>query len=225
MHCFACCAAVLWVFALGDWCSVCCFEPLVLSPPLLPACPSWSSSRGCCICCTAPRSWAQAARHKCAALLQVAENLYGQDLDSGHHGSGFPLPPFRQKLLEQHLKKQAAERGPGRDREREGSSGSEREARRQFTPEEVAYSEHPWNINNLPRCKVGARRSHRVVNCTGDPAGESRFLPHLAVATSTRPEMSPLHWLHGITGSSVLLLTCCCSFLCCTACSSGGVLS
>eukprot|EP00891_Asterochloris_glomerata_P005677 jgi/Astpho2/5677/Aster-02919 len=91
--------------------------------------------------------------HNSAALLQVAENLYGQDLDSGHHGSGFPLPPFRQKLLEQHLKKQAAERGPGRDREREGSSGSEREARRQFTPEEVAYSEHPWNINNLPRCK------------------------------------------------------------------------
>ena len=87
----------------------------------------------------------------------MAENLYGQDLDSGHHGSGFPLPPFRQKLLEQHLKKQAAEREPGRDREREGSSGSEREARRQFTPEEVAYSEHPWNINNLPRCKVSAR--------------------------------------------------------------------
>ena len=91
----------------------------------------------------------------------MAENLYGQDLDSGHHGSGFPLPPFRQKLLEQHLKKQAAERGPGRDREREGSSGSEREARRQFTPEEVAYSEHPWNINNLPRCKVGARLPQR----------------------------------------------------------------
>jgi hypothetical protein len=24
-------------------------------------------------------------------------------LDSGHHGSGFPLPPFRAKLLEKHL--------------------------------------------------------------------------------------------------------------------------
>ena len=101
----------------------------------------------------------------------MAENLYGQDLDSGHHGSGFPLPPFRQKLLEQHLKKQAAERGPGRDREREGSSGSEREARRQFTPEEVAYSEHPWNINNLPRCKVGARLALYCVDCASDVAG------------------------------------------------------
>ncbi len=26
-----------------------------------------------------------------------------QDLDSGHHGSGFPLPPFRAALLRQHL--------------------------------------------------------------------------------------------------------------------------
>lgn len=35
------------------------------------------------------------------------ESLYGQDLDSGHHGSGFPLPPFRQRLLEAHLAAQA----------------------------------------------------------------------------------------------------------------------
>ena len=27
-------------------------------------------------------------------------------------------------------------------------------APRVHTPEEVAYSQHPWNINNLPRCKV-----------------------------------------------------------------------
>ncbi len=26
-----------------------------------------------------------------------------QDLDSGHHGSGFPLPPFRAELLRAHL--------------------------------------------------------------------------------------------------------------------------
>lgn len=26
-----------------------------------------------------------------------------QDLDSGHHGSGFPLPPFRAALLRAHL--------------------------------------------------------------------------------------------------------------------------
>lgn len=31
-----------------------------------------------------------------------------QDLDSGHHGSGFPLPPFRQALLERHLAAQEA---------------------------------------------------------------------------------------------------------------------
>ena len=36
------------------------------------------------------------------ALLRV------QDLDSGHHGSGFPLPPFRQALLERHLAAQEA---------------------------------------------------------------------------------------------------------------------
>jgi hypothetical protein len=26
---------------------------------------------------------------------EVVESLYGQDLDSGHHGSGFPLPEWR----------------------------------------------------------------------------------------------------------------------------------
>lgn len=31
----------------------------------------------------------------------VVETLYGQDLDSGHHGSGFPLPEWRRKLLAQ----------------------------------------------------------------------------------------------------------------------------
>ena len=33
------------------------------------------------------------------------ESLYGQDLDSGHHGSGFPLPEWRRALLEAHLAK------------------------------------------------------------------------------------------------------------------------
>lgn len=69
----------------------------------------------------------------------MVESLYGQDLDSGHHGSGFPLPPFRQRLLEAHL---AATEG-----RTEGDG-------RKFTPEEAAYSEHKWNINNMPRCKV-----------------------------------------------------------------------
>ena len=40
----------------------------------------------------------------------MVESLYGQDLDSGHHGSGFPLPPFRQRLLEAHLAAQARRR-------------------------------------------------------------------------------------------------------------------
>ena len=31
-----------------------------------------------------------------------------QDLDSGHHGSGLPLPPFRKALLERHLASQKA---------------------------------------------------------------------------------------------------------------------
>ena len=39
--------------------------------------------------------------------MQCLESLYGQDLDSGCHGSGFPLPPFRQRLLEAHLAQQA----------------------------------------------------------------------------------------------------------------------
>jgi hypothetical protein len=44
----------------------------------------------------------------------VVESLYGQDLDSGHHGSGFPLPPFRQRLLEAHLAAQTRAAGrPG----------------------------------------------------------------------------------------------------------------
>jgi hypothetical protein len=73
------------------------------------------------------------------AGIQVVESLYGQDLDSGHHGSGFPLPPFRQRLLEAHL---AATEGEHAKRGRE------------FTPEETVYSEHKWNINNMPRCKV-----------------------------------------------------------------------
>lgn len=41
------------------------------------------------------------------------ESLYGQDVDSGHHGSGFPLPLWRRRLLEQHLERQAAAAGAG----------------------------------------------------------------------------------------------------------------
>lgn len=36
-----------------------------------------------------------------------------QDVDSGHHGSGFPLPLWRRRLLEQHLARAAAAGGGG----------------------------------------------------------------------------------------------------------------
>ena len=45
--------------------------------------------------------------------------------------------------------------------EREASNGqastsqaAEPPKPRQYSPEETAYSQHQWNINNLPRCKV-----------------------------------------------------------------------
>ncbi|KAK9825321.1 hypothetical protein WJX74_009284 [Apatococcus lobatus] len=83
---------------------------------------------------------------------EVVESLYGQDLDSGHHGSGFPLPPFRQTMLEQHLTQAAEAKGlkdPG---------GAAAAAQRHFTDKETAYSKHAWNINNLPRCKGSVLR-------------------------------------------------------------------
>ena len=87
------------------------------------------------------------------AHLQVLESYYGQDLDSGHHGSGFPLPPFRQTLLEEHLQKQAAARG-SKPAPKTDSDTGEDNSKRTYTQEETIYSEHSWNINNLPRCKV-----------------------------------------------------------------------
>ena len=80
--------------------------------------------------------------------LQVVESLYGQDLDSGHHGSGFPLPPFRQTMLEHHLTQTADARANNKPDKTSGF------ASRMFTDKETAYSKHAWNINNLPRCKV-----------------------------------------------------------------------
>lgn len=85
--------------------------------------------------------------------LQVVESFYGQDLDSGHHGSGFPLPPFRQRLLEEHLQKQAAARG-SKAASKTDSDTADDNSKRMYTQEETVYSEHSWNINNLPRCKV-----------------------------------------------------------------------
>lgn len=81
-------------------------------------------------------------------LAQVVESLYGQDLDSGHHGSGFPLPPFRQRLLEAHLATNA--------------QAAEQVHLRHKTDEETVYSEHKWNINNMPRCKASHLKLDRL---------------------------------------------------------------
>ena len=87
--------------------------------------------------------------------MQVVESFYGQDLDSGHHGSGFPLPPFRQRLLEEHLQKQAAAR-PSKTNKTDSDTGDD-SSKRSYTKEETVYSEHAWNINNLPRCKASCQ--------------------------------------------------------------------
>eukprot|EP00798_Chlamydomonas_sp_ICE-L_P008179 gene8179-1435_t len=68
---------------------------------------------------------------------QVAETLYGSDLDSGRHGSGFPLPAWR------------------------GVPTESRAAVRRGVPHDARtkeYSEHRWNINNLTRSKDSVLR-------------------------------------------------------------------
>lgn len=95
--------------------------------------------------------WEGLLRLSLQHAVQVVESLYGQDLDSGHHGSGFPLPPFRKRLLEEHLKATPA-RKPGHSTNCTCCSVSVSDLK--YSPEEEVYSEHCWNINNLPRCKV-----------------------------------------------------------------------
>ena len=84
----------------------------------------------------------------------MVESLYGQDLDSGHHGSGFPLPPFRKRLLVEHLQKTAATKKAEGHTEKCACASCKLPEKLSYSPEEEAYSEHCWNINNLPRCKV-----------------------------------------------------------------------
>ena len=107
----------------------------------MPACSGTKAAATSDMCCS--ESW-----HLLVDLLQVVESLYGQDLDSGHHGSGFPLPPFRQTMLEQHLTQAAQDKG------QKDAGSAAAAAQRHFTDKETAYSKHAWNINNLPRCKV-----------------------------------------------------------------------
>lgn len=134
-------------------------NPATLSPPHM----SQGIIRGhCCRCKERGQHLHSYSLHKLSsACLQVVESLYGQDLDSGHHGSGFPLPPSRKRLLEEHLKRTAAAaaaegKPPANGRSEDSASeGSEIHEELRYNPEEAAYSEHCWNINNLPRCKVG----------------------------------------------------------------------
>jgi histone demethylase JARID1 len=70
-------------------------------------------------------------------------------VDSGHHGSGFPLPLWRRRLLEQHLARAAAAAG--------GSTAAV-ELPGYADEEERHYAEHPWNINNMPRCASSVLR-------------------------------------------------------------------
>ena len=65
-----------------------------------------------------------------------------QDLDSGHYGSGFPLPEWRRKLLAAHL----------------GKPGAPAELPPYGSEAEKEYAEHPWNINNMPRSKDSVLR-------------------------------------------------------------------
>lgn len=80
------------------------------------------------------------------------ESLYGQDLDSGHHGSGFPLPEWRRRLLEEHLCATRRSMGGG------SYSGGEVRLPGYSNETEREYAEHSWNINNMPRCKSSMLR-------------------------------------------------------------------
>ncbi len=72
-----------------------------------------------------------------------------QDLDSGRHGSGFPLPPWR---------------GIPRD--------SNTKERIRLDAHAQEYSQHAWNINNMPRSKGSVLRYMTVPEpITGEGVG------------------------------------------------------
>lgn len=109
------------------------------------------------------------------------ESLYGQDLDSGHHGSGFPLPAWRRELLAAYLRR---------------TNRREVELPEPSTSTERAYAEHPWNVNNMPRADGSVLRYGDRETC----------LPWLTGWSVSRPGDSCLSFDHSIhsriTGTS-----------------------
>ena len=74
---------------------------------------------------------------------EEVEALYGQDLDTGHYGSGFPLPQWRRELLQKYL----------------DSSGKKMRVSEFKDAGAMDYMDDPWNINNMPLNK-GSLLSH-----------------------------------------------------------------
>eukprot|EP00890_Picochlorum_soloecismus_P002883 jgi/Picsp_1/3596/NSC_06433-R1_probable lysine-specific demethylase jmj14-like len=74
---------------------------------------------------------------------EEVEALYGQDLDTGHYGSGFPLPQWRRELLQKYL----------------DSIGKKITVSQLKEAGTMKYVDDPWNINNMPLSK-GSLLSH-----------------------------------------------------------------
>jgi len=115
-------------------------------------------------------------------------SLYGQDLDSGHHGSGLPLPPLRRRLLAAHLlaKKAAAAAAAAKGGGGTSSSSAAAAAVDEFdsllpaeTEREALYARHPWNINNLPRSNGSLLR-----HAPGDELVTGVMVPWLYVGSA-----------------------------------------
>ena len=53
-----------------------------------------------------------------------------------------------------HVQAAAAPVRTGKERGGKEAKEAEPPGPRKFTAEETVYSQHPWNINNMPRCKA-----------------------------------------------------------------------